>query len=62
MESDPAKLWRYYLQLVSVEQAFKTLKGDLSIRPIYHQEERRIEAHILIAFLTYFELITVATC
>ncbi|MGH8533388.1 MAG: IS1634 family transposase [Gammaproteobacteria bacterium] len=52
-ESDPAKLWEYYLQLVAVEEAFKTLKGDLSIRPIFHQEEKRIEAHIFIAFLAY---------
>jgi transposase len=52
-ESDPSKLWEYYLQLVAVEEAFKTLKGDLSIRPIYHQRERRIEAHIFIAFLAY---------
>jgi hypothetical protein len=39
--------------LVSVEEAFKTLKGDLAIRPIYHQCERRIEGHIFIAFLAY---------
>ncbi len=52
-ESDPAKLWQFYLQLVEVEAAFKTLKGDLAIRPIFHQEERRIEAHIFIAFLAY---------
>ena len=52
-ESDPAKLWEYYLQLVSVEEAFKTLKGDLAIRPIFHQYERRIEAHIFISFLAY---------
>jgi len=52
-ESDPAKLWEYYLQLVAVEEAFKTLKGDLAIRPIYHQREWRIEAHIFIAFLAY---------
>lgn len=52
-ESDPAKLWEYYLRLVAVEEAFKTLKGDLAIRPIYHQRERRIEAHIFIAFLAY---------
>jgi transposase len=52
-ESDPAKLWEYYLQLVSVEEAFKTLKGDLAIRPIYHQRERRIEEHIFISFLAY---------
>jgi hypothetical protein len=52
-ENDPAQLWNYYLQLVAVEEAFKTLKGDLSIRPIFHQDEARIEAHIFIAFLAY---------
>ncbi len=46
---DPGHLWRLYLQLVEVEQAFKELKSDLSIRPIYHQLETRIEAHIFIA-------------
>jgi len=53
IESDPTKLWQFYLQLVEVEAAFKTLKGDLAIRPIFHQEERRIEAHIFVAFLAY---------
>ncbi|HEV2979488.1 MAG TPA: IS1634 family transposase [Casimicrobiaceae bacterium] len=52
-EHDPAKLWTYYLQLVAVEEAFKTLKGDLAIRPIFHQDQARIEAHIFIAFLAY---------
>ena len=52
-ENDPAQLWRYYLQLVAVEEAFKNLKGDLAIRPIFHQDEARIEAHIFIAFLAY---------
>jgi len=52
-ESDPAKLWQFYLQLVEVEAAFKTLKGDLAIRPIFHQDEHRIEAHIFLAFLAY---------
>ena len=52
-ESDPAKLWQFYLQLVEVEAAFKTLKGDLAIRPIFHQNEDRIKAHIFIAFLAY---------
>ena len=47
---DPAMLWRYYIQLTEVEQAFKELKGDLSIRPIYHQNEDRIEAHIFVAY------------
>jgi hypothetical protein len=52
-DNDPALLWQYYIQLVAVEQAFKTLKGDLAIRPIFHKDERRIEAHIFIAFLAY---------
>jgi hypothetical protein len=52
-EDDPAKLWSYYLQLVRVEEAFKNLKGDLAIRPIFHQLETRVEAHIFIAFLAY---------
>ena len=52
-ESDPVKLWTYYLQLVQVEEAFRTLKGDLAIRPIHHQREGRIEAHVFIAFLAY---------
>jgi transposase len=52
-ENDPALLWQYYIQLVAVEQAFKNLKGDLAIRPVFHQVERRIEAHIFIAFLAY---------
>ena len=52
-EQDPVKLWNYYLQLVVVEEAFKNLKGDLAIRPIHHQLEARIEAHIFIAFLAY---------
>ncbi len=43
----------YYLRLVAVEEAFKTLNGDLAIRPIFHQRERRIEAYIFIAFLAY---------
>jgi hypothetical protein len=52
-EHDPAKLWTYYLQLVAVEEAFKNLKGDLAVRPIFHQDAERIEAHIFVAFLAY---------
>jgi transposase len=52
-ESDPRKLWEYYLQLTEVEQAFKELKGDLAIRPIFHQSQQRIESHIFISFLAY---------
>jgi transposase len=50
---DPAALCRYYIQLTEIEQAFKELKGDMAIRPIYHQIDERIEAHIFVAFLTY---------
>jgi Transposase DDE domain len=57
-ENDPALLWQYYIQLVAVEEAFKSLKGDLAIRPVFHQDEGRIEAHIFIAFLAYCLQIT----
>ena len=50
---DPAKLWQFYIQLTQVEAAFKDLKDDLSLRPIFHQLEHRIEAHIFVAFLAY---------
>jgi len=52
-ETDPAVVWTYYLQLVQVEQAFCNLKGDLALRPIFHQEQKRIEAHIFVSFLAY---------
>jgi transposase len=52
-DEDPAKLWKFYIQLVEVEAAFKNLKDDLQLRPIYHQLEHRVEAHIFIAFLAY---------
>jgi hypothetical protein len=51
--ADPAKLWQHYIQLTEIEQAFKELKSDLSIRPIYHQTDERIEAHIFVAFMAY---------
>jgi transposase len=50
---DPQKLWTMYVQLTQVEAAFKDLKHDLGLRPIYHQLEQRIEAHIFVAFLAY---------
>jgi len=56
--TDPAQLWQYYIQLTEVEQAFKELKGDLAIRPIYHQKDERIEAHIFVAFVAYCLQIT----
>jgi transposase len=50
---DPAQLWQFYIQLTEIEAAFKTLKGDLQLRPIYHRLEQRVEAHIFVAFLAY---------
>lgn len=52
-DHDPAQLWTFYIQLTEVEQAFKELKHDLAVRPIYHSSEPRIEAHIFVAFLAY---------
>jgi hypothetical protein len=60
--NDPALLWQYSIQLVAVQQAFKNLKADLAIRPVFHQDERRIEAHIFIAFLAYCWQITLQRC
>ena len=57
-DDDPAKLWQYYIQLVAVEEAFRNLKGDLAIRPVFHKSEKRIEAHIFVAFLAYCLQIT----
>ena len=59
-DTDPARLWTFYTQLVRVEDAFRNLKGDLEIRPIYHQKESRIEAHIFVAFLAYCLHVTLA--
>jgi transposase len=50
---NPAELWRMYMLLAQIEEAFRNLKGDLCLRPFYHQLERRIEAHILVAFLAF---------
>lgn len=50
---DPAKLWQYYIQLTEIEQAFKELKHDLAIRPIFHHTDERIEAHIFVTFIAY---------
>ena len=56
--TDPELIWRCYMQLVLVEEAFRTLKGDLGLRPIFHQNPERIEAHLFIAFLAYCLAIT----
>ena len=50
---DPAVLWTRYIQLTNIEAAFRTLKSDLGLRPIHHRLERRVEAHIFVAFLAY---------
>ena len=50
---DPSVLWERYIQLTQIEAAFKTLKSELGLRPIYHQVEKRVEAHIFVAFLAY---------
>src|SRR3989454_1301225 len=55
---DPAVLWDRYVQLTQIEAAFKCLKSDLGVRPIHHQLERRVEAHILVAFLAYCLTVT----
>jgi len=52
-EEDPKTLWTKYTQLTEAEAAFRALKSELSIRPIFHQVERRVKAHILVAFLGY---------
>jgi hypothetical protein len=56
--TDPAELWRYYVQLTEIEQAFKELKSDLAIRPIHHQRDDRIEAHIFVSFVAYCLMVT----
>ena len=56
----PDVLWRYYVQLTEIEAAFQTLKSDLALRPIYHQVETRVEAHIFVAFLAYCLTATLA--
>jgi len=50
---DPAELWQFYIRLTEIEAAFKNLKDDLALRPIFHQLEHRIEAHIFVAFIAY---------
>ena len=51
-EKDPAKLWRWYMQLSQAEDAFRIGKSDLNLRPVFHQKTERVEAHILVCFLT----------
>ena len=51
-EADPKMIWKRYIQLTEVEDAFRTEKHDLGMRPIYHQKQDRTQAHILVCFLS----------
>ena len=55
---DPAVLWERYVQLSHIEAAFKAMKSELGVRPLYHQLGHRVEAHIFVAFLAYCLLVT----
>ncbi len=52
-ETDPGRLWKWYIQLTEAEWAFRIHKDELEIRPIWHQKEDRVKAHILVCFLAY---------
>ena len=54
----PETLWRYYMRLTEVEQAFKELKSDLAVRPVFHRLDARVEAHVFLAFVGYCLLVT----
>ena len=58
MHKQAESLWAWYMQWVHVEEAFKSLKSDLGLRPIHHQLEKRVDAHILVAFLGYCLTVT----
>jgi hypothetical protein len=58
IHEDATTMWSMYMQLVCIESAFKSMKSDLAIRPIYHQVQPRVEAHILVAFMGYCLLAT----
>jgi len=49
----PEELWRAYIQLTEAEAAFRIHKSDLRLRPVWHQKQERVEAHILVCFLAY---------
>lgn len=58
----PEKLWQFYIQLTQVEAAFKDLKDDLNLRPVFHSAEPRIEAHIFVSFLAYCLHVSLRAC
>ncbi len=57
-ENDPGVLWQRYMLLTEIEASFKCLKSELAVRPVHHQLEHRVEAHILVAFLGYCLMVT----
>ncbi len=61
-EKDPAKLWQTYIQLTEAEAAFRTLKSEIKVRPIWHWTEARVQAHLLVAFLGYCLWVYVKQC
>ena len=52
-ETDPVKLWQQYIQLVDAEWAFRITKDELELRPVWHQNEKRVKAHVLVCFIAY---------
>ena len=52
-ETDPATLWKRYIQLTEAEWTFRSTKDELELRPIWHHKEKRVQAHILVCFLAY---------
>ena len=52
-KKDPANRWQTYVQLTDAEAAFRTLKSEIKVRPIWHWTESRVQAHLLVAFLGY---------
>ena len=57
-DEDPETLWRCYMRLTEVEQAFKELKSDLAVRPVFHRLDERVEAHVFLAFVGCCLLVT----
>jgi len=58
LDRQASTLWAWYMRLVQVEEAFKARKSDLALRPVHHQIESRVEAHVLVAFLGYCLMVT----
>jgi len=57
-ETEPDVIWQRYVLLTQVEAAFKSLKSDLAVRPVYHQLQHRVDAHIFVAFMAYCLMVT----